>query len=508
MQTWKVWTIVGAAVASVISLVLLLLWRHWSKHSHVELDPPVLEGETGRHGRIYSELQKLSSKNYEHFISRQGNHTIKLRKNTHAFKYFDWIENPNLMIDAVENGWGAFAFYYLRSQATPISSKVWNTCTQCGRRGDMEPEIAWEIGNGADYMQSIRLNPGRKFDERSASSFQILQSALPLPGPPLGAHSYPQEAYYEITIVAEGCEHPSHAVSHDLPSEHDNRSQSTSSPFHGQSMAVNRSSSVGKMLHGFKQKTSSDGTPNSEQHDEEPKGEDKKFQSLMSKGLNEFHLLNINNHEGDKSKILAVGLGARLALSDVPATALPGSSLGSVGLYSDGQILLDGLPIDRYGEKHTTAKARFWEATTSTTVGCGYNPKEKRVFFTFNGDIVTSVTSSSQDFMHPLHARIGSNYDATILVNLGQSSFVYPQANERRAPDPGNSRPPNPRLSKSNHPLYEDSGELFSMERLDSHGLVEMEFSPLSSQDLQQHRHLFSEVEADLFEIALEVGRG
>ena len=74
---------------------------------------------------------------------------------------------------------------------------------------ETEAEISWEVCNGsAEYMQKIRLNPGLKFKNvlhtnnfSNMTVASVIRTALPLPGPPLGNYAFPQEAYFEITIL-------------------------------------------------------------------------------------------------------------------------------------------------------------------------------------------------------------------------------------------------------------------------------------------------------------------
>jgi hypothetical protein len=53
----------------------------------------------------------------------------------------------------------------------------------------------------------VRLNPGlRSNKDGCVLPVQALQTALPLPGPLLGPCPYPQESYFELSILASGTE--------------------------------------------------------------------------------------------------------------------------------------------------------------------------------------------------------------------------------------------------------------------------------------------------------------
>ncbi|XP_073032976.1 uncharacterized protein [Primulina eburnea] len=118
---------------------------------------------------------------------------------------FSWADHPSLITDAVENGWSRFAFTTLISSPSVKSAK--SLLGVCAAGGPIDAEIAWEVCQGsADFMQKIRLNPGLKKIIASVSSsmgvVSVIRTPLPLPGPHLGNSSFPQEAYFEITILS------------------------------------------------------------------------------------------------------------------------------------------------------------------------------------------------------------------------------------------------------------------------------------------------------------------
>ncbi|KAL7127503.1 hypothetical protein ABFS83_14G257400 [Erythranthe nasuta] len=102
---------------------------------------------------------------------------------TSTSNVFRWANHPSLVADAVENGWSRFA----------LTTTLFGVC-----------ETGWEVCEGSsDYMQKVRLNPGLKkiVTRVSNSSLSVIRAALPLPGPRLDNSSFPQEAYFELTIL-------------------------------------------------------------------------------------------------------------------------------------------------------------------------------------------------------------------------------------------------------------------------------------------------------------------
>lgn len=101
---------------------------------------------------------------------------------------------------------------------------------------------------------------------------------------------------------------------------------------------------------------------------------------------------------------------------------------------------------------------------TEKVIGCGYNPIQKKVFFTVDSLIVHEIYCKTDDFGSPLYPTLAANADVVVLVNLGQSPFKYVPANLQRTPNPCFVGP----LANSPGLGYDDSRELFSMGRIDS----------------------------------------
>lgn len=65
----------------------------------------------------------------------------------------------------------------------------------------------------------------------------------------------------------------------------------------------------------------------------------------------------------------------------------------------------------------------------------------------------------------------------TVLINLGQCAFEYAPTNDQRMADPCFKRPLFPSPQKVPDVLYEDYGDLFSMGKLDSQWLANIDSS-------------------------------
>ena len=87
------------------------------------------------------------------------------------------------------------------------------------------------------------------------------------------------------------------------------------------------------------------------------------------------------------------------------------------------------------------------------------------------------MTCKLDEFSNPLYPIIVANYDVTMLVNLGQSAFEYASTNDQRVDDRCFKRPFSPSPQKALGALYEDKGDIFSMGKLDSQCLGNVESS-------------------------------
>ena len=137
-----------------------------------------------------------------------------------------------------------------------------------------------------------------------------------------------------------------------------------------------------------------------------------------------------------------------------------------------------------------------------TVIGCGYNPSQKKVFFTVDSQLVHEIHCKSEEFGTPLYPTLAANSDITVLVNLGQCAFKYSQANLQRTPNPCFIGP----LANSPVLGYEDSRELFSMGRIDAQWLNRSTTRSTSTPGNNMNRgvEFDEESEGDLFEIVLD----
>lgn len=137
-------------------------------------------------------------------------------------------------------------------------------------------------------------------------------------------------------------------------------------------------------------------------------------------------------------------------------------------------------------------------------IGCGYDPRQKKVFFTIDSELVHVIHCKSEEFGSPLYPTIAANVDVLVLVNFGQSAFTYTAANANRTSNPCFIGPVvNSSPAAAAALGYEDSKELFSMGRIDSQWLNR-------SSTKCGHNNAASEFdeesEADLFDIVLDGG--
>ena len=109
-------------------------------------------------------------------------------------------------------------------------------------------------------------------------------------------------------------------------------------------------------------------------------------------------------------------------------------------------------------------------AGVDKVVGCGFEPAKRKVYFTVDGQLVHKVSCNADAFSSPLYPVLASSFDVMALVNLGQNKFRYAPANARRTANPcfvrsdslGGGRSGSVGLD------FDDSGELFSVGRVDS----------------------------------------
>lgn len=457
---------VAAAAVSIAVLALLLTgFYFWRRR---------------RRGLIESQtIEKLQS--VENSQQRSGSGTLKLHyqsesegkrrlSNFHPRgvsqkPLFSWDDSPSLVNDAVENGWTQFAFTSNMSSSPTSRSRLLGLCTAGEIEKEIpETEISWEVSQGsADFMQKIRLNSGfKKTINNTISSYpsasSVIKTALPLPGPPLA--SFPQEAYFEITILdVSGHEKESTVVAKEgeriklIPENHSSKASSESLAYF----------------------TLNNKVSNVEESKLNGKEEDEVVEDVM----------------------LSIGLIS----GGFPPSKLPGSYSGSIGFNSNGSVYLDGIKLVFESERAEWGRPE-------KVIGCGFDPKQKKVFFTVDSELVHVINCKSEEFGSPLYPTLAANADVTVLVNLGQGVFKYTPA--QRTPNPCFVSPLVNAGGGFHGNEYEDSRELFSMGMIDSQWFSQL--TPKSSNNLVVDQRKDDELsndmeicdEIELFEIVVE----
>lgn len=475
------WQIMLAVALSTTGLLLVLLgvflYLHGCSSSSSSSDSSAKSSSSIRAAAVHSKATTMPCPKFFPSIDplKTSSRFASSWRSFFPVKPFLWNDHPSLISDAVEHGWSTFSFSY----TSPLPPNFWDLCTGCSLPRQFEPDISWEMGDGSDYLQKIRLNPGLLMKkESSVPPVQTLQTALPLPGPPLGPQSFPQEAYFEITILTEGREYNFDA-SHSSFTDNEHVKLISKHFLSGKHLSSELTTNYPNELFEIR-------------GEQQSKGSEKGAKAAEKTDNRHIEMGRLAGRSEDQLQAIAVGLAA----GGAPPFRLPGCDAGSVGFHSSGRVYLNGaLHIEQ--EPKIPCLKRAW-SIVNTTVGCGFDPAAKTVFFTVNGEQVCELTASSAEFGNPLFPTIAANYDVTVLSNFGQSPFEYAPANAHRVPDPCFKRPFSTSLKAS---VNEDSGDLFSMGRIDSHWLTDI-VSPTSEE--LQHRHMFSEAESDLFEIVLD----
>ncbi|PNY25197.1 Protein ssh4 [Tolypocladium capitatum] len=148
-------------------------------------------------------------------------------------------------------------------------------------------------------------------------------------------------------------------------------------------------------------------------------------------------------YEKPENTLLAIGM----ATKPYPLFRLPGYHKYSVAYHSDGSRHYNQ-PFSRtpYGP----------QLVQGDVIGVGYRPRTGAIFFTRNGKRLEEVVHGlkSQNFF----PAVGANGPAVVHVNLGQSGFVFIEANVKKwglAPVTGSLAPPPPYGSEQGSILLE-----------------------------------------------------
>ncbi|KAM3710350.1 hypothetical protein ACB094_01G024200 [Castanea mollissima] len=457
MLGWIRVTVVALSIVVLTSLLVLLVWRWCRCRQRKEvvdtLGVPSFRA-TGNGNNVSRASVHHQPDNSE--ARRRGNHVFQ--RGVSVKPLFSWGDNPSLITDAVENGWSQFAFK--DNTTSTRSTTLLGLCTVGDQRNETEAEISWEVCPGSvEYMQKIRFNSGLKrvsLSQPSTTATTVIRTALPLPGPSLGNNiAFPQEAYFEITIL----------FSHDDEKE-----------------------SVGKAKEGEKTKLIQENLNTKANY-----SESLVHVTSSSRRFNKFEELKVDIEEsgrGSEAVKLSLGLTAGGSLP----SKVPGSYPGSIGFNSNGSVYLEGIKLVFESEEGE------W-GTTDKVIGCGFHPKQKKVFFTVDSELVHVVHCKSEEFGTPLYPILAANTDILVLVNMGQSAFKYGPANAQRTPNPCFIHPP--LNSPASGMEYEDSTDLFSM-TFDSNYFNAYTIRGSQNGTSKHTKDSDQEGEVELFEIVLE----
>ncbi|KAK9097347.1 hypothetical protein Sjap_022844 [Stephania japonica] len=434
MQGWT--KIVVAALPATLLLIIIIFFIHRWCSSKQRRE---FEEATRRRAQADQSLQSGITRLRLAYENGKINHRSQaFRRGSLSVKpFFNWADHPSLITEAVEHGWSRFAFTgNIPSSSPSTRSALLGLCAPYDLHGrERGVEISWEVCSGsADFVQKLRLNSGLVLKKNnsvmdsnpSLSATYVTKTALPLPGPHLGNSSFPQEAYFEITILSCRGDGGVHAES------------------------------IGK--------------------DKENRGEGEKAklirENIDQKNTQSDSLVHVASNGGnnrvdeykEESKSNAVMLSLGLTVGGSLPSKLPGAYPRSIGFNSDGSVYLDGIKLAFETEKSEWARAE-------TVIGCGFNPSLKKVFFTVNSELLHVIHCKSDEFSTPLYPTLAANMDVTVLVNFGQSAFKYAQANAQRTANPCFTAPLASATTAQPALGYEDSRELFSMGRIDAEWL-------------------------------------
>ncbi|CAL4886716.1 unnamed protein product [Urochloa decumbens] len=427
---------------------------------------------------------------------------------------FQWADHPRLVTEAAENGWAQFVFAVAPPRSKSASnSPLWGTCPVCdaGTASRDTAEAAWELPTGSsERMQAVRLNPSTAAAAAAAASSRkqwlpggipsplrggsggdsdaagkdttsnsnhpggalcVARMSLPLPGPPLAGAPFPQDAYFEITIIYLNTRRPEWSASR--------------ASRRGRDGAGAGSESDRVKLISFAPDAAKDDDPVVQES--RAGGKDDQLQDSKQRHL----------------QVMSLGLAAASA---APArAAMAGTYASSIGFHSNGAVYLDGMKLVYETEKSS------W-AGVDKVVGCGFEPAKRKVFFTVDGQLVHAVSCNAEAYGSPLYPVVASGFDVMALVNLGQGKFRYAPANARRTANPCFVRAASSADARGGGGSggmgleFDDSGELFSMGRVDSGWMEAMRLTK-SRKDSVAGSGAASvgdpEAESDLFEISL-----
>ncbi|CAK9135349.1 unnamed protein product [Ilex paraguariensis] len=452
-------TLAAASTGVLVVVSVVFLRRYCCHRQHKDFENTIEErAETMQNG--IAKLHPLSLHHHHQmdFSNKGRTNYYVFRRGVSSKPLFSWSDHPSLVTDAVENGWSSFAFTtYMSSPSIRSARSLLGVCAAGEHGRGMEVEISWEVCQGsADFMQKIRLNSGlnniNSINSPIGSAQSVIKTALPLPGPPLGNSSFPQEAYFEITI---------------LSSDEDDHVKTEGE----KTKLIQENSNAKANSESFVHVTSGHG---------------------HGQGNKRLEELKVDGRDDGRGDVVMLSLG--LTGSGSLPLKLPGGYPGSIGFNSDGSVYLDGIKLVFESEKADWGRI-------NKVIGCGYNPSQRKVFFTVDSELVHEIYCKSDEFGTPLYPVLAANSDIMVLVNFGQSAFKYSSANSQRTPNPCFIGP----LQNSPALGYDDSRELFSMGRIDSQWLNRSATRNIYNNGSSKQAVDFDgESEGDLFEIVLD----
>nr|XP_010909184.1 uncharacterized protein LOC105035338 [Elaeis guineensis]XP_029117759.1 uncharacterized protein LOC105035338 [Elaeis guineensis] len=469
MEPWiKILALVLPAAIILLLVSVLIFWCRRSRRRHLvsKTTPQFLETRTkSKNESLQAALAKLHLSYKSRSSSKASLRFQHLHHHHHNDHHpvvagqqppFKWDDHPRLISEAVENGWSRFALTSRPSLASArlTPSPLWGLCAVCD--GGTQAETEWEVPLGSsEFMQTVRLNPS---GDNDPTVWWSVRMALPLPGPPLGGSSFPQEAYFEITILYL---QPHQQLQQQ--EEDDRVKLIEENSIEGQSDAVIHATE--KAARG-NSRIQEPGTVIKEE----------------SRG------------RGDSGPLVSLGLTVG---GPPPTRSSPGTYSGSIGFHSNGSVYLDGMKLGLESEK------TGW-TEVNKVIGCGFDPGRKKVFFTVDSQLIHVIYCNSEPYRSPLYPILAASVDVMVLVNLGQSKFKYAPANAHRTPNPCFMRSASADCGATDV-CYEDSRELFSMGRIDSDWLDAAKQSNSGKNGRNDGGGVAIDVDAesDLFEIAL-----
>lgn len=204
----------GILSVAVLSSLLLVFLRRWCCLRGPESSTALNAASPVRSNSFQARISKLHQTSLIHQldtsdIKRRGNinnYSVSRGTATGGFPskpgLFVWTDHPALVTEAVENGWTRFGFAVHASAPLMVGAASPRSALLglCATNGSEDPcvVITWEVSNGSvDFTQTIKFNQV----VNGKNPLMVLRAALPLPGPQLISSPFPQEAYFEITLL-------------------------------------------------------------------------------------------------------------------------------------------------------------------------------------------------------------------------------------------------------------------------------------------------------------------